>query len=115
MNDDSETQFRSAFGRLREEDEAGAPNFQALISEGRRHTPPVVWHRRRSILVLAAAAAIGVIAIGLKHWKDPEAYRIDLATTRWRGPTDFLLAVPVDPALSTVPRIGATDLPWRIP
>ncbi|MGH7701663.1 MAG: hypothetical protein ACREMO_01090 [Gemmatimonadales bacterium] len=115
MKDDNEERLRSAFGRLREEHEAGAPNFQALISGGRSSTPPAAAWRRRSILVLAAAAAIGVIAIGLMHRKDREPYRIGLATTHWRGPTDFLLAVSVDPVLSTVPRLGATDLPWRTP
>jgi hypothetical protein len=114
MKDHNEERLRSAFGRLRGEDEVGAPSFQALISGG-RSTPPVAGWRRRSVLVLAAAAAIGVIAFGLMHRKDREPYRIDLATTHWRGPTDFLLAVSVDPALSTVPRIGATDLRWRTP
>lgn len=115
MNDHGEDRLRSAFGRLRREDEAGAPTFQSLTSGGRRITPaPAPW-RRRTLLVLAAAAAIGAIAIVRMPRKDREPSRMDLTRTDWRGPTHFLLAVSLDPALSTVPRMGATDFPWRTP
>lgn len=118
MNDDNETRLRSAFGRLRSEDEAGAPDFQAMVSRGRSAAPPVPHWRRRGMLVLAAAAAaaaVGVIVLGRMERTARDPYPMDLTATRWRGPTEFLLAISMDPALSTVPRIGTPDLPWRTP
>ncbi len=115
MKDETEDRLRSAFERMREEDQGSAPNFQVLLSRVRTRMPVVGVGRRRSLLVLAAAAAIGAIAIGLTQLRTRAPYPIDLAATGWRGPTDFLLTVAVDPALSTVPRLGATALPWRIP
>ena len=114
-DEDEETRLRSAFGRLREEDEAGTPRFTSLIAGARSIASPVPIWRRRSALVLAAAVVILVIAIGLMDRKDAAPYPIDLGSTHWRGPTDFLLTVTMDPALTTVPRIGVTDFPWRTP
>jgi len=115
MTDENEERLRSAFGRLREEDEAKVPRFQSLIAGARSNAPSVAIWRRPSVLVLAAAAVILVIAIGLMDRKHPAPYPIDLASTQWRGPTDFLLTVTMDPGLTTVPRFGVTDFPWRTP
>jgi hypothetical protein len=117
MNDDDETRLRSLFTRLRSEDEAGAPDFESLMARSRSVALPSVARRRPMLMVLAAAAAalLGVIVIGRMDQHDRAPYSVDLGTTRWRGPTEFLLAVSMDPALSTVPRIGTPDLPWRIP
>lgn len=106
-----ERDLRERFAALRAEDAQAAPDFGAL----RRRVPAPAAARPPLRLVLAAAALV-VLAIGLLRLRRPAApdYPIDLASTTWHGPTDYLLKLPDAPNLRTVPRIGETELNWRI-
>ncbi|MEO8138909.1 MAG: hypothetical protein ABI742_04630 [Gemmatimonadota bacterium] len=115
MNDENESELRERFGRLREEDVAAAPKFHSLLER-----PVVAAPRHRPTRwlgsVMLAAAVLAVIAIGITRSRGPHPrYSIDLASTTWRGPTDFLLVTPDNETLRTVPRLGELDLNWRTP
>ena len=115
MNDEDERELREHFGKLRQEDAAGAPGFRSLLERPQGAAPrrrPARWLRS----AMVAAAILAVIAIGVTRTGRPHPrYEIDLASTTWRGPTDFLLVTPDNETLRTVPRLGELDLNWRTP
>ena len=113
MSEDNETELRERFARLRQEEGSAAPEFGALL---RRPVPPRGRSPRLARLVFAAAAVVAVIVIGVSRSRRPAPeYGVDLSSTGWRGPTDFLLVLPEDETLRTVPRLGEMDLNWRTP
>ena len=113
MSEDVERELRERFAKLRVEDAGATPEFGALLRSQRRTAEPP---NRRLWRLLLAAAVLAVVAIGLSRIRRPgPPYGIDLASTSWRGPTDFLLVFPDDEALRTVPRLGEMDLNWRTP
>ena len=114
MNDNDERELRERFARLRNEEGGAAPAFAALLRR------PVRQSRRapgpRMVRWALAAAAVAVVAVGLSRFRRPApGYGVDLASTSWHGPTDFLLVFPEDASLRTVPRLGEMDLNWRTP
>lgn len=114
MNDEM-GDLRERFERLRGEEQRAAPAFQELLHRPPRPRP--ASGRRLTRLVLAAAA-VAVVAIGLSRLVRPKLgaeYAIDLSSTSWHGPTDFLLVLPEDASLRTIPRLGETNLNWRTP
>lgn len=115
MTEDNDRELRQRFARLRDEEKQGAPDFSSLLRRpvGKRQ------HRtggQRLVWLGLAAAAVLIVAIGLSRTRrsDP-GYGVDLASTTWHGPTDFLLVFPDDPGLRTVPRLGELELNWRTP
>lgn len=115
MNQDIERELRERFGLLRDEEGGAAPEFGALLRRRVKEPSGRPAGPRLGRLVLAAAA-LAVIAIGLSRIRRPApGYAIDLSSTSWRGPTDFLLVFPDDETLRTVPRLGEMDLNWRTP
>jgi hypothetical protein len=115
MNPDDERELRERFGRLREEDGRAAPGFRNLLerrAEVADRRRPATW--LRPLMLVAAILAVVVIGVTRTHRPHP-GYEIDLASTTWHGPTDFLLATPDNEALRTVPRLGELDLNWRTP
>ncbi|HEU5262879.1 MAG TPA: hypothetical protein VFU41_15775 [Gemmatimonadales bacterium] len=116
MNDCGEQELRERFERLRREDAAGGPSFRAtLAGAGRRRArrgPSV--HRVAAAAIAVATVVVAAVILDLRL--GPRDPRVDLAATRWRGPTDFLLRLPGADYLRTVPRLDAgafTD--WRNP
>ena len=102
--------LREHFRALRREDGAGAPSFHTTLGAARaRAAAP----SRRRVLGLAAAAAVtaGVIVAFLFTRHGRHGVPIDLATVRWEAPTDFLLALPNEKLLRTVPQLGRMHLP----
>src|SRR5438445_358202 len=66
-------------------------------------------------LVLAAAVivVVAVVVISLRRERDGVRLEIDLATVRWQAPTDFLLNLPGDELLRSVPQLGPRGLDRR--
>ncbi len=115
MSEDIERELRERFGRLRDEEAGAAPEFGGLLRRRVKQPPHRPAGPRLAGLVLAAVA-LAVIAIGLSRIRRPRpAYGVDLSSTSWHGPTDFLLVLPDDETLRTVPRLGEMDLNWRTP
>src|SRR5881398_927531 len=70
-----------------------------------RHVP--AGPRRRAA---AAVVVVGVALALLFTRPDRHGRTIDLATVRWEGPTDFLLVLPGDELLRTVPDFGRVSV-----
>ena len=97
------------FRALRREEAAVAPPFRATLAAARAGSPSPP---RRRMLGLAAATAViaGVAVAFLVTRRGRHAMPIDLATVRWETPTDFLLALPNEQLLRTVPELGRVRL-----
>ena len=97
------------FHALRREEAAGVPPFRATLAAARARGPSPP---RRRMLGLAAAAAViaGVAVAFLFTWHGRRGVSGDLATLRWEMPTDFLLALPNEQLLRTVPELGRVRL-----
>lgn len=113
--DDRERDLMARFARLREEDCASAPSFEALRRRPRRAAPVL-----RVRTLVASAAVIAVAAFGanraLHHGgaergapaagvPSPSGLKLE----RWSAPTDFLLDVPGGEVFRTLPAIGRTS------
>jgi hypothetical protein len=112
MMDDSE--IRQRFARLREADKESAPSFAQTYGRARarrslRATRPV------RPLVIGAAAAVAVAAIGLAYARSfsPSPTAPEIAT--WRAPSDVLLRTPGSELLGEMPALGASVLDTMIP
>ena len=115
MSEDIERELRERFARLRDEERGAAPEFRALLRRPKEERPRGTAGPRLRRLVLAAAV-VAIVALGLSRIRRPSpGYGIDLSSTSWHGPTDFLLVFPDDETLRTVPRLGELDLNWRTP
>ncbi len=104
--------LKQAFEALRREDAAGTPPFAATIAaaRARRTARP-----RRRALELAAAVivVVAVVVISIRRERAGVRLEIDLATVRWQAPTDFLLNLPGDELLRSVPQLGPRGLDRR--
>jgi len=93
------------FHALRREDTTAAPAFRATLAaaRARRAATP-----RRRALGLAAAIVIAGVAVALLLAR--RGVPIDLATVRLKTPTDFLLALPNEELLRSVPELGRVTI-----
>ncbi len=116
MNRDHDSDLRDRFAQLRRDDEAGAPAFRATLDRGAARARRRPAGPRPATVALGAAAVLAAIALGGLLFRPSRApVELDLAATKWRGPTDFLLQLPGDDALRTVPRLGESAFEWRTP
>jgi hypothetical protein len=95
--------LRMRFRAIAREDAAAAPDFSRARIDAAR---PVVrarraWYSAGGFVAVSAAAALLFIV-----WPKTPPYPIDLSSTDWSGPTDFLLDTPGSAMLRTVPAIG---------
>ena len=64
---------------------------------------PPRWPRRMAWVAASLIIALGV-AVGLYRTPPPTPLARELS--RWRSPAEALLRAPVEPQLTTVPRLG---------
>src|SRR5947199_313268 len=64
-------------------------------------------------LAAAVVVVVAVVVISLRRERDGVRLEIDLATVRWQAPTDFLLNLPGDELLRSVPQLGLRGLDRR--
>ncbi|HEX4628203.1 MAG TPA: hypothetical protein VH137_05370 [Gemmatimonadales bacterium] len=106
--------LKERFGALRREAAAGAPSFQATLAAAQARRPV---GRRRWLRLAAAVGLTAALAFLLARRGQPEGgarhAAIDLANVRWHTPTDFLLQLPGDELLRSVPRLGGLTLDRR--
>ncbi len=103
-------ELRRRFGKLREEIESFAPPYSAPEPMPRR-TRILLF---RPVPVLAMAAAVGAVALGLGLWSAHPRLLPGYDQVLWTGQTDFLLNTPGQDLLNRVPRIEPVpdlDLP----
>ena len=117
-NNDPERELRDEFARLRDEERRLAPPFHDVLSKPIESRPELV---RASWIRITAAAAVLALIVGLTisraRWTpsqgpiaggDRTIEVVDLGTTSWTSPTDFLLQLPSRELLEEVPEFGQT-------
>ncbi len=112
MIEHDDPQLKQAFGALRREAAAGTPPFQATVAAARARRTGAPGRR---ILKLAAVvvAVMAVVIVSTRRGQNGVGLDIDLATVRWHAPTDFLLKLPGDDLLRSVPQLGPRSLDRR--
>ncbi len=105
--------LKQAFEALRREDAAGTPPFRATVAAA--HARQAGAPARRALMLAAAVvvAVAAVVVVSTRRHRDGVRLEIDLATVRWHAPTDFLLKLPGDELLRSVPQLGRRSLDWR--
>jgi hypothetical protein len=116
--DDADRDLRELFARLKESDRAAAPLFQTVLGDAERRRRSQEQGTVRRIAAIAAAIVLlagGALAV-LYDRLDPRrpesagtVVTVDLRSTWWQAPTDFLLDTPGDRLLRTVPTLGRAD------
>jgi hypothetical protein len=107
MNERDDRDLRQRFQELRREEVSAATPFAAALAAARARRAR--WPRRLAFSLAAAlVAGLAVLVSLTRHHRN--AAPIDLATVRWRAPTDFLLDLPGDDLLRTVPELGRMPL-----
>ena len=110
MTERDDHDLRNRFEELRREDLQHATPFKplrAIAPGGARRARP----HRRLVIGLTAAVVGGVVLVILFTRPHRDGEPFDLATVRWQGPTDFLLDLPGEGLLRTVPEIGRWSSP----
>lgn len=104
--------LRKGFEALRREDAAGTPPFRATVAAARAR--PAAAPRHRALRLAAALVAVAAVVV-VATWRERVGVRlqIDLATVRWQAPTDFLLNLPGDELLRSIPQLGSRGLDRR--
>lgn len=110
MTEHDDRDLGERFHALRRAESSAAPSFHATLTAARARRPATP---RRALGLVAAAMVIASVAIAVLviRRKLPN----DLATVRLRTPTDFLLALPNEDLLRTVPHFITIDSHRRTP
>jgi hypothetical protein len=111
MTEHDDRDLGERFHALRSAEAAAAPSFQATLAAARSRGAGKPRFRglgfaAAAIVIASVAVAVLVIRRGLPN---------DLATVRLKTPTDFLLALPNEDLLRTVPHFITIDSPRRTP
>lgn len=106
MTEHDDHDLGERFHALRREDAAAAPALHATLTTARAR--PVKTPRRRALALAAAAAIVASVAVAVLAIR--HGLPNDLATVRLRTPTDFLLALPNEDLLRTVPDLGRVTI-----
>lgn len=99
----NDNDLRERFAVLREEEATNRPRFGVPAERRLPRRIAPVW-----VAVPAAAAVATVWFIGRDRGEPEAPYAIDLSSTAWAAPTDFLLETPGSDLLATLPDIGNT-------
>jgi hypothetical protein len=112
MIDRDDHDVKQAFETLRREAMAGTPPFRATVAaaHARRTARP---GRRALGLAAAVIAVVAVVLISTRRERGGVRLEIDLATVRWHAPTDFLLNLPGNELLRSIPQLGPRGLDRR--
>ena len=106
MTEHDDHDLEERFHALRRDEAAAAPAFRATLAAARAR--PGKTPRRRALgfaAVAAIVASVAVAVLAIRH-RLPN----DLATVRLKTPTDFLLALPNEDLLRTVPQLGRVTI-----
>ncbi len=111
MTEHDDHDLGERFHALRREDAAAAPALRTTFAAARARAATTPRHRTLAL----GAAAIVLAGVALALLLARRAVPTDLATVRLKTPTDFLLALPNEDLLRTVPHFITIDSPRRTP
>jgi len=113
MNERDDHHVKQAFEALRREATEVTPPFASTVAAARAR--PTAAPRRRALGLAAAVVVAVVAAVLVSPWRERDGVRleIDLATVRWQAPTDFLLKLPGEELLRSVPQLGPRSIDRR--
>ena len=108
-----DTKIEQLFKQLREEDEIQTPSFHEVLNVPRasrwQYMPPVLRYSAAVALVLFLVASA---PLSLGFARPPAALPLEPTASlyNWQSPTNFLLDVPDDQLVTTLPKLetGAT-------
>jgi hypothetical protein len=108
---DDDNDLREIFARSRSEERLHDDFAAVLAAASSRRSRSS--HRHRAALAITGLAAAIVVAVfatrkgsGIEQRNEPVAtVAIDLRSTRWKAPTDFLLVTPGNAMLHTLPTL----------
>ena len=103
-------ELRDRFDALRREDLEHATPFQRLLATARARRAAPSGRRPLGLAAAAIVLVAAVLALLLSR-RHRDGVPIDLAAVRWKAPTDFLLQLPGDELLRTVPEFGTMSWP----
>jgi hypothetical protein len=106
MTEHDEHDMEQRFHALRREDAAAAPAFRATLTAVLAGT-----HQRRPAGAAVATALALIVLVLLLTLRGRHRDTVDLAGVRLHTPTDFLLRVPGEDLLRTVPTF---TFEWRL-
>lgn len=116
MIEHDDRHLKQAFEALRRAAAAETPPFDATVVAARARRAAT---RGRRAVAVAAAVVVAVAIVALvvllpgRGARDGSPLQVDLATVQWRAPTDFLLTLPGDELLRSVPQLGRRSLDRR--
>ena len=105
MTEHNDHDLEERFHALRRADAAAAPPFHTTLAAARVRG---AGKPRRRTLGLAAAVVIASVAVALLLTR--RGAPSDLATIRLKTPTDFLLTLPNEQLLRSVPELGRVNI-----
>jgi len=106
MTEHNDHDLEQRFEALRRAQSGVAPSFRATLSAARARRAATARHRPLGLVAAAVVIASVAIAVLIIRRKLPN----DLATVRLNTPTDFLLALPNEELLRTVPELGRVTI-----
>jgi hypothetical protein len=94
--------FREFYAQLRREDQAYAGDFHGYLVRARQSA----HSRKPGWILLSAAVALMILVVALVVPRAPHriAGAPEMLLTEWKSPTDFLLQLPGQEVLRSVPR-----------
>ncbi len=107
MTERNDHELGEQFHALRREDAAAAGPFHATLAAARARATAA--SRRRTLGLAAAGIVVAGVGLAVLFTRaHRHGVTIDLATARWVAPSDFLLRLPGDSLLRSVPELGFT-------
>ncbi len=100
-----DSDLRTQFGRLREEDRSAAPPFQRTATTKAASSP----HGHSWRIAIAAIPVLAVaVLFSLRSHRSTDAVPRDI--TAWSSPTAFLLETPGKQILTHTPKLGVPPI-----
>jgi len=106
MTEHNDHDLEERFHALRRAEAAAAPPFHTTLAAAR--VRGAAKPRRRTLGLAASAVVIASVAVALLLTR--RGAPSDLATVRLKTPTDFLLTLPNEQLLRTVPELGRASV-----
>jgi hypothetical protein len=109
MSDHRDQDLHRAFDALNRDTQSSVPSFADLTSPGALNSARRRHRRHRGAAVLVAVSILSIIVLSTRQSDLPDFERftaltgLDPGEVTWEAPSDFLLALPWQELLRTIP------------